>query len=119
MRLATKLALAAVLILVTVFAVRAYESASREIARAEADLREGQFIVARALRPAIREVWRLEGRARALQILDIADERIQRARRLKIAWVPFRPVPLLVPEAAQMLRTCSGCATARMLPWSA
>ncbi len=93
MKVATKLALAAVLILVTVFAARAYESARREIARAEADLREGQFIVARALRPAVREVWRLEGRTRALQILDIADERIQRARHLEIAWVPFHPVP--------------------------
>jgi two-component system NtrC family sensor kinase len=109
MKLATKLALAAVLILVTVFAMRAYQTAKREIARASADLREDQFIIGRALRPAIREVWRLEGRDRALQVLDIADERIQRARRVKIAWVPFNPLPskyesLIGPVDLQRLR---------------
>ena len=119
MRLATKLALAAVLILVTVFALRAYETAKREIARAEADLREGQFIVARALRPAIREVWRLEGRKRALQILDIADERIQRARSVKIAWVPFHPLPpqylgLLTEADLRRLRHSEDATVVRM-----
>jgi two-component system, NtrC family, sensor kinase len=92
MKLATKLAIAAVLILVTIFAFRAYQTAERTVARAQADLREDQFIIGRALRPAIREVWRLEGRNRALQVLDIADERIQRARKVKISWVPFRPI---------------------------
>jgi two-component system, NtrC family, sensor kinase len=92
MKLATKLAIAAVLILVAIFAYRAYETAGRATARAKADLREDQFIIGRALRPAIREVWRLEGRQRALQILDIADERINRARNVRISWVPFRPM---------------------------
>jgi two-component system, NtrC family, sensor kinase len=91
-KLATKLAIAAVLILVAIFAYRAHETAGRAVARAQADLREDQFIIGRALRPAIREVWRLEGRTRALQILDVADARIQRARKVKIAWVPFRPL---------------------------
>jgi two-component system, NtrC family, sensor kinase len=91
-KLATKLALAAVLILVAIFAYRAHETAGRALARAQADLREDQFIIGRALRPAIREVWRLEGRARALQILDIADQRIQRARKVRITWVPFQPL---------------------------
>jgi signal transduction histidine kinase len=92
MKLATKLAIAAVLILVSIFGYRAYETAGRTVARAQADLREAQFIIGRALRPAIREVWRLEGRQRALQILDIADERIQRARKVRIDWVPFQPL---------------------------
>ncbi len=91
MKLATKLALAVAFIMVAVFAVRAYETAYREIARAQADLRENQFIIGRALRPAILEVWRLEGRKRALEVLDRADERIQRARKVKIAWVPLDP----------------------------
>jgi two-component system NtrC family sensor kinase len=78
-------------IMVAVFAVRAYETAYREIARAQADLRENQFIIGRALRPAILEVWRLEGQKRALEVLDRADERIQRARKVKIAWVPLDP----------------------------
>jgi two-component system, NtrC family, sensor kinase len=90
-RLATKLALAVAFIMVAVFAVRAYETASRELARAQADLRENQYIVGRALRPAILEVWRLEGQKRALEVLDRADERIQRARKVKIAWVPLDP----------------------------
>jgi two-component system NtrC family sensor kinase len=98
MKLATKLALAAVLILVAVFGMRAYQSAKREIARAQADLREDQFIIGRALRPAIREVWRLEGQMRALQVLDIADERIQRSRNVKISWVPFRQKPTRAVE---------------------
>jgi two-component system, NtrC family, sensor kinase len=92
-RLATKLALAVVLIMVAVFALRAYQTVHREVGRAQSDLREGHFIIGRALRPAIREVWRLEGPVRALQVLDIADARIQRARKVKIAWVSFHPVP--------------------------
>jgi two-component system NtrC family sensor kinase len=92
MKLATKLAMAAVLILFVIFAFRAYETAGRTLSRAQADIREDQFIIARALRPAIREIWRLEGRNRALQVLDIADERIQRARTVKISWVPFQPI---------------------------
>ena len=91
MRLATKLALAVALIMVAVFAMRAYETATREVARAQADLRENQYIVGRALRPAILEVWRLEGQKRALEVLDRADERIQRARKVKIAMVPLDP----------------------------
>jgi signal transduction histidine kinase len=91
MRLATKLALAVALIMVAVFAFRAYETAHREIERAQADLRENQFIIGRALRPAILEVWRLEGQKRALEVLDRADERIQRVRKVKIAWVPLDP----------------------------
>jgi two-component system NtrC family sensor kinase len=91
LRLTTKLAIAVALIMVSVFAFRAYETASREVARAQADLRENQYIVGRALRPAILEVWRLEGQKRALEVLDRADERIQRARKVKIAWVPLNP----------------------------
>jgi two-component system, NtrC family, sensor kinase len=91
-RVATKLALAVVLIMVVIFGMRAYQTVERETARAQADLREGHFIIGRALRPAIREVWRLEGSSRALQVLDIADQRIQRVRKVKIAWVPFHPV---------------------------
>jgi two-component system, NtrC family, sensor kinase len=92
-RLATKLAMAAVLILVAIFGYRAYETTQRELARARADRLEAQFIIGRALRPAIREIWRLEGPKRALQVLNIADERIQRARKVRIAWVPFHPLP--------------------------
>jgi two-component system NtrC family sensor kinase len=90
-RLATKLAVAVALIMVAVFAFRAYETASREVTRAQADLRENQYIVGRAIRPAILEVWRLEGQKRALEVLDRADERIQRSRKVKIAWVPLNP----------------------------
>ena len=77
--------------MVTVFSLRAYDSAQREIARARADLREGHFIIGRALRPAILEVWRLEGKKRALEVLGYADERIQRARKVRIEWVPLDP----------------------------
>ena len=85
--------MAVVLVMAAVFALRAYDAAVREVSRAEGDLREGHFIIGRALRPAIKEVWRLEGQQRALQVLDIADERIQRARKVKIAWVSFHPLP--------------------------
>jgi two-component system NtrC family sensor kinase len=77
--------------MVAVFAFRAYETANREIVRAQAEVRENQFIIGRALRPAILEVWRLEGQKRALEVLDRADERIQRVRKVKIAWVPLDP----------------------------
>jgi two-component system, NtrC family, sensor kinase len=99
-RLATKLAFAVALIMVAIFSIRAYETSRREIARAEADLRELQFIIGRALRPAILEVWRLEGRKRALEVLDYADERIQRTRAVKIAWVPLNPP---TPAAATLI----------------
>jgi two-component system NtrC family sensor kinase len=90
-RLATKLALAVVLIMAVVFSLRAYDSAQREIARVRSDLREGHYIIGRALRPAILEVWRLEGKQRALEVLGYADERIQRARQVRIEWVPLDP----------------------------
>ncbi len=93
MRLATKLAMAAVLILVSIFALRAYQAVRREMARALADRIEDQFIIGRALRPPIRAIWSREGPQRALQVLDIADERIQRARKVSISWVSFQPVP--------------------------
>jgi two-component system NtrC family sensor kinase len=76
---------------VAVFSVRAYETAHREVVRGQAEIRENQFIIGRALRPAILEVWRLEGQKRALEVLDRADKRIQRVRKVKIAWVALDP----------------------------
>ena len=91
MKLATKLAAAVLLIMIAVFALRGYDSAQRGAARLHAEVRENHFIIGRALRPAILEVWRLEGRRRALEVLDYADERIQRARQVRITWVPLAP----------------------------
>jgi two-component system NtrC family sensor kinase len=87
LRLASKLALAVVIIMVVIFGYRGYEANLRQVTRARADLREDHFIIARALRPAIKEVWRLEGRDRALAIVDFADDRIQRARQVRIRWL--------------------------------
>ena len=86
MKLAGKLAIAVVLVMSLVFGLRGYQAARRELSRAKLDLREDHFIIGRALRPAIKEVWRLEGRERALAVLGFADDRIQRARKVRIRW---------------------------------
>ncbi|HXI56595.1 MAG TPA: HAMP domain-containing protein, partial [Polyangia bacterium] len=91
MKLASKFALAVVLIMAVVFGIRGYQGVERQIAATEANIREDQFIIGRALRPALTEVWRSEGPQRALQVLAFADERIRRSRSVQIRWVPLAP----------------------------
>jgi signal transduction histidine kinase len=90
-KVATKLALAVILIMVSVFATRAYEGAERQIALAQRGIEEVQFIIARALRPAVKELWTKESPERALDLLALANDRIRRARDVEIHWVPFQP----------------------------
>ncbi len=91
MKLAAKLIIVTVLAVLAVLAVRGYQNARRQMALVEADARESAWLVGRALRPALVEVWRREGRERALEVLSYARDRVRLARPWDLRFVSARP----------------------------
>src|SRR5205085_6410117 len=75
MRLARKLTLALVFAVVTVLTVNGLLTARREIAFFEADTQRDARVMGRALVAVVAEIWRTRGEARALEIIDQANER--------------------------------------------
>jgi two-component system NtrC family sensor kinase len=90
MRLARKLTATVILGMLVVFGVRGYLGAKREIAILATQMRENQETIARSLRPALVNVWRGEGKAKALDLLRYADDRM---RKVRIRWVSFDEAP--------------------------
>jgi len=88
MKLAAKLIAVTILAVLAVFAVRGYQNARRQMALAESDARENAWLVGRALRPAIVDVWRREGEQRALEVLSYARERVRLASRWDLRFIP-------------------------------
>ena len=84
MRLARKLTVTVILGILSVFAARGYLGAKREIAVLAAEMRENQETIARSLRPALVNIWRSEGKSKALELLRYADNRMSNVR---IRWV--------------------------------
>ena len=84
MKLVRKLTLTLVLAITAILAVHGYIEIRREIEHYETDMREDQRIIGRVLRPALTSIWRSQGEARALALLDYADEGL---RRVGIRWV--------------------------------
>jgi signal transduction histidine kinase len=107
MRLARKLMLGLVITMLVVFAVRATVRVRDEISRSRADLRDEQRLVLRALRPAVAQVWRAEGRERALALLGYADVNLD---RMDVRWVSQDPAlgPGWRPRAAIDLASLRG-----------
>ena len=70
MKLVRKLTLTLVLAITAILAVHGYIEIRREIEHYETDMREDQRIIGRVLRPALTSVWRSQGEARALALLD-------------------------------------------------
>jgi two-component system NtrC family sensor kinase len=92
MKLGRKLMYALMAVIITVFAIRALMRVRDEIERYESDARQDHRLIARALRPAVVQVWRAEGKSQALDLLRYADSDF---RRTDIRWVSLDqdPVP--------------------------
>ncbi|HJX65290.1 MAG TPA: ATP-binding protein [Polyangia bacterium] len=88
MKLAAKLIAVTILAVLAVFAARGFQNARRQMALAESDARENAWLVGRALRPALVDVWRREGEQRALQVLSYARERVHLASRWDMRFIP-------------------------------
>ncbi len=84
MKLARKLTAAIVLGVFAVLAVHAYFGARRELRLFESDMRRDTHIMGRALAAAVVEVWRSDGRERALHLVDAANER---ESHMTIRWI--------------------------------
>lgn len=107
MKLARKLTLALILGVFAVLASSGYVWLRRETSLFENDVRRDDHTMGRALSAAVLGVWRTEGEARALRIVDEANER---ESQVDIRWVWLdapegsRHEPMLPPEALAPLR---------------
>ena len=88
MKLAAKLIAVTILAVLAVFAGRGYQNARRQMALSEADARENAWLVGRALRPALVDVWRKEGEQRALQVFSYARQRVRVASPWDLRFIP-------------------------------
>jgi two-component system, NtrC family, sensor kinase len=88
MKLAAKLIAVTIMAVLAVFAVRGYQNARRQMAMAESDARENAWLVGRALRPALVEVWRRDGEQRALEVLSYARQRVHMSSRWDLRFIP-------------------------------
>jgi len=94
MKLAAKLIAVTILAVLAVFAGRGYQNARRQMALSEADARENAWLVGRALRPALVDVWRKEGEQRALEVFSYARERVSPGQSVGSALHPaLQPGP--------------------------
>jgi len=88
MKLAAKLIAVSILAVLAVFAGRGYQNARRQMALSEADARENAWLVGRALRPALVDVWRREGEQRALEVFSYAREKVRLASPWNLRFIP-------------------------------
>jgi signal transduction histidine kinase len=89
-KLARKLALALFLGVFAVLALHAYVRVRREFFLFENDIRHDSHVYGRALAAAVAEVYRIDGKARALNIVERAD---QRENHVRIRWVVMDVAP--------------------------
>lgn len=69
MKIGHKLTITMVRCVLAALALNAWSAVRTEISRFEDELGANQAVIGRALRPAVREVWRTDGSARALEIV--------------------------------------------------
>lgn len=86
MDLANKLIVVLGITLVVVLGAAGAIWVHREVALNEANAREDLLIMGRALRPALVQTWRIEGREAALALLDYVDERFRAQRKVTVRW---------------------------------
>ena len=80
MKVARKITLALFFATVLALALLGFVGAHREIALYEASMADDASLIGRTMRPAFLEVWGVEGEARALDLLETADDALVRAR---------------------------------------
>ncbi len=102
MRLTLKLAAVWISLMMLVLSAMAWFHARRLFELQERDLVNDQQILARALAPALREMWRTSGQARALEYAELADARRQNTT---IDITPLEDGLVVPPEEADELIT--------------
>jgi two-component system NtrC family sensor kinase len=98
MRLAAKLTAFILAAMLLVFSVRGYQAARGQMAIAERRARENQLLVARALRPAMVQIWGQEGPSLALEMLSYAADRVRRIQQLELRFVRLSEVDGVGPS---------------------
>jgi signal transduction histidine kinase len=86
MKLARKLVFAFVAAIFTLLTLYGWHRVSRESALFETDMRRDAHTMGHALEIAIENVWREDGQARALAIIDAANER-RNALHIRFVWL--------------------------------
>src|SRR3954467_11800307 len=99
MRLSRKITLLFLVPFVSMLAILGYRATRREIAIYESQVSTDLVLMGRALRPTFAEVWRVEGEARALQLLEAAERDVH---EVKIQWVPRESMPRAVDVASEL-----------------
>jgi two-component system, NtrC family, sensor kinase len=97
MKVARKITLALFLATVLALVLLGLVGARREIALYETSMADDASLIGRTMRPAFLEVWGVEGEARALALLETADDALIRARLRYV--VPSGTDPLRSPRA--------------------
>ncbi|WP_437732779.1 sensor histidine kinase [Sorangium sp. So ce1335] len=117
MKLARKLTLALVLGVFLVLALSAYAQIRREARIFENDVQRDHHTMARALASAVVQVWRSEGPARALRLVEDANEREQQVN-IRWVWLDGQADeahrPRLAPE--QLAAVTTGQAVVHRIP---
>ncbi len=110
MKLASKITLLFLVPFVTLLLVLGYRSARREVAIYEAQVAADLTVTASALRPAFVEVLRIEGEARAIDLLNVTDRGLAETT---IRWVraPLGEAPAAGGAAVDLSRGGVGYAT--------
>ena len=91
MKLARKLVVAFLLVVFGVFAVYAAIRVDREISLFETDMQRDAKLLGRALSAAMVEVWKADGEASALRIVEFADAQ---SKEVQIRWVWLDGAPV-------------------------
>jgi two-component system NtrC family sensor kinase len=88
MKLARKITLLFLVPFVALLVALGYRATQREVAIYEAQVAADLSITALALRPSFTEVLRVEGEARALELLAVSDRKLD---EMTVRWVPRTP----------------------------
>jgi len=91
MRLARKITLLFLLPFVALLVVLAYRATQRDIGIYESQVSTDLILTGKAIRPTFAEVWRLEGEARALELLASASRDLS---EVDVRWIPRGATPL-------------------------
>jgi signal transduction histidine kinase len=111
-RLVQKLSLAFLLCTTAILTANGYFRVKREVALLRADRVRDHDLIARVLEASVTAVWRSEGEARAMELIDAAttDE-----RRIRVRWVWLDSAKVVI-DPVDLARLAPGATTTRIAP---
>jgi len=105
MKLGRKITLLFLLPFMGLLVILGYRAARREIAIYESQVAVDLKLAGRALRPTFVEIWRVEGEARARDVLAKSDDQLG---QMSVRWVPAGPGPDLSRDEIVRLDPANG-----------